>query len=124
MASWDELTRSKKLQLAGQLAGGNKTADNVNRAMEILASNPHVLSRVAEELGIEDEIDAAEEGDTIDDNVDRLLKKRIPSPKKDESIRDYITRLQEDLDKQDRGQSNDSYEDSVFGISKQIEGEL
>jgi hypothetical protein len=124
MASWDELTRSKKLQLAGELAGGNKSAENVNRAMEILANNPDVLRKVAQELGIEDEIDAAESRDSIEDNVDRLLKKRIPSPKKDESFRDYVTRLQEDLDKQDRGQSNESYEDEIFGQSKEIEGEV
>lgn len=123
MATWDDLTRSKKMQLARQLAAGKNDPENINRAMDILANNPDVLKRVAKEAGVEDEIDALDEM-SVEDNIDKMFNKKIPTPKSDETIRDYVARLQREIDKVDRGEENDSFEDSIFGQSKKNEGEL
>jgi hypothetical protein len=95
----------------------------MNRAREALAENPILVRKTAKALGIEDEIDAAEES-TVEDNIEKMVTKTIPSPTQGESIRDYVTRLQKEIDKVDRGDDNDEADDPVFGPTKDREGEL
>jgi hypothetical protein len=123
MATWDELSSSKQTQLARQLCAGKHTPDNMNRAREALAENPILVRKTAKALGIEDEIDATEES-TVEDSIDKMVTKTIPSPTQGESIRDYVTRLQKEIDKVDRGDDNDEADDPVFGPTKEREGEL
>lgn len=124
MAGWDDLTKTKKMQLARQLAAGRNDAANINRAMAALSENPALVARVAKEAGIEDEIDALEEM-SVDDKVDNILRPKIPEPKKDETMRDYVARLQKKIDAVDRGgDDDDQFEDPIFGQSKPVEAEL
>lgn len=123
MASWDDLTKTKKMQLARQLAAGKNDPANINRAMAALSENPALVARVAKEAGIEDEIDALEEM-SVDDKVDGMLRPRIPQPKKGEAMRDYVARLQKKIDAVDRGGDDEDFEDPIFGQSKSVEAEL
>lgn len=123
MATWDSLTRTKKMQLAREFAAGKNDPANINRAMAALSENPALVARMAKEAGIEDEIEVVEEI-TAEDVVDKALKSRIPAPKSGEPLRDYVARLQKKIHASDRGDDEDDYEDPVFGQSRANEAEL
>jgi hypothetical protein len=112
MAAWDELTKTKQLQLASHLARGRTNGGSINRAMEALAEDKGLLYRVAKELGIENEVDAAKEM-SIEDRVDRYIKPVIPKPKDNEPSGEYLERVR-----------NTIFEDPVFGYVETVEGEL
>lgn len=112
MAAWEELTKTKRLQLASQLARGRTNPESINRAMEALANDKGLLRKVAEEIGLENEIDAANEM-SIEDRVDRYIKPVIPKPRDKEPAGEYMERVR-----------NSIYEDPVFGYVETVEGEL